>query len=114
MHLSDDYFDRDNDQTDQRTLVSGESGMIYECLPMTPLVLRMAIILLIDSVVLAEFFPFYYLIPPIHCLFTILGAVLGWSHTAPPLKLAFRGLGEVATAIASGFYHPIFGVHHRI
>ena len=39
----------------------------------------------------------------------ILGFVLGISYTAPPIKLSYRGLGEVNVALIHGFYVIICG-----
>ncbi len=34
---------------------------------------------------------------------------MGWFYTAPPLKLAYRGLGELSTILAVGFLMPGMG-----
>lgn len=37
----------------------------------------------------------------------VLGAVLGWAYSAPPLSLNSRGLGEISVAIAFGILIPL-------
>jgi 1,4-dihydroxy-2-naphthoate octaprenyltransferase len=39
----------------------------------------------------------------------LLGGFLGWFYTAPPLKLAYRGLGEISTMLAVGLIMPGMG-----
>ena len=36
-------------------------------------------------------------------------ALLGWFYSAPPPRLAYRGLGEISTAFAGGFLVPAMG-----
>jgi 1,4-dihydroxy-2-naphthoate octaprenyltransferase len=42
-------------------------------------------------------------------VFGLLGGLLGWFYTAPPLKLAYRGLGEFSTMLAVGLLMPGMG-----
>jgi 1,4-dihydroxy-2-naphthoate polyprenyltransferase len=39
----------------------------------------------------------------------ILGNLIGWFYSAPPLRLAYRGLGELSMAISIGLLIPGFG-----
>ena len=37
------------------------------------------------------------------------GNLLGWFYAAPPFRLAYRGLGELSTAISAGILIPGMG-----
>jgi 1,4-dihydroxy-2-naphthoate octaprenyltransferase len=38
-----------------------------------------------------------------------MGNLVGWFYSAPPLRLAYRGLGEFSTAATVGFLVPAMG-----
>jgi 1,4-dihydroxy-2-naphthoate octaprenyltransferase len=42
-------------------------------------------------------------------LLVIAGNLLSWFYAAPPIKFAYRGLGEIATVIVCGILLPGFG-----
>jgi 1,4-dihydroxy-2-naphthoate polyprenyltransferase len=109
MHLSNDYYDRESDKTSHRTILSGGSGVLAEHPLMATPTKWMAIILLIASVVTAIVLVYHFSFPSYLIIFAGLGALLGWFYTAPPLKLAYRGLGETSTALAAGLIIPGLG-----
>jgi len=109
MHFSNDYFDQEGDIRSQRTPMSGGSGVLVEHPEMAHLALTVAVLLLIASAVTAAAFTLYYSYPVSFLIFAILGALLGWFYNAPPLRLAYRGLGEISTVIAVGFFMPGLG-----
>ena len=76
---------------------------------MEALALKIASGLLLTSVVANVFFTFIYGYSFWFFIFSLLGGLLGWFYTAPPLKLAYRGLGELATMIAVGLLMPGMG-----
>ena len=106
VHFSNDYYDREADKNAKRTPVSGGSGVLVDHPEMAGLALNVAILLLGLSVVTAIAFTFYYSFPLWFLFYAVFGGLLGWFYTAPPLKLAYRGLGEASTAIATGFIVP--------
>jgi 1,4-dihydroxy-2-naphthoate octaprenyltransferase len=59
--------------------------------------------------VLAVAFTLHYDYPWTFLVFALMGGWLGWFYTAPPVKFAYRGLGEVSTAIAAGLVMPGMG-----
>jgi 1,4-dihydroxy-2-naphthoate octaprenyltransferase len=107
--FSNDYFDQEADRAAQRTSVSGGSGVLIEHPEMAPLALMIAILLIALSVATAIAFTLYYSFPASFLVYAVLGGLLGWFYTAPPFRLAYRGLGEVSTALASGFVMPGMG-----
>lgn len=109
MHFSNDYFDQEGDRPSQRTPMSGGSGVLVEHPEMAHLALMVAVLLLAASMVTATAFTLYYSYPPSFLIFAVLGALLGWFYNAPPLRLAYRGLGEISTVIAVGLVMPGMG-----
>jgi 1,4-dihydroxy-2-naphthoate polyprenyltransferase len=109
MHLSNDYYDRESDRTSHHTILSGGSGVLGENPELAPPTKCMAIVLLIASIVVTVVLTYHYSYPSYLIIFAGLGALLGWFYTAPPLKLAYRGLGEASTALAAGQIIPGLG-----
>jgi 1,4-dihydroxy-2-naphthoate octaprenyltransferase len=109
VSFSNDYFDVQADKRSNRTPLSGGSGVLVENPEFQPLAIRIAVALMLISAVMAVVFfllfrPAWYFLP-----LAWGGNLLGWFYTAPPLRLAYRGLGEVTTAIAAGFIMPGLG-----
>jgi 1,4-dihydroxy-2-naphthoate octaprenyltransferase len=109
VSFSNDYFDRETDQVAQQSAVSGGSGVLVQHPELAPTALRIALLLLSLSVLTAVAFTWYFSYSLWFLLYAVLGGLLGWFYTAPPLKLAYRGLGETSTTFASGFVMPGMG-----
>jgi 1,4-dihydroxy-2-naphthoate octaprenyltransferase len=63
----------------------------------------------VASVALAVIFTWFFAFPLTYLGFAIFGNLLSWYYTAPPVRLAYRGLGELATMTAIGFLMPAIG-----
>jgi 1,4-dihydroxy-2-naphthoate polyprenyltransferase len=111
LHFSNDYFDRESDAKSKPTALSGGTGVLVSNPELAPFALRMALALLLGSGVAAAAFTLYYGYGPAFLIFAILAALLGWFYTAPPLKFAYRGLGEISTMIAVGLVMPGMGYY---
>jgi 1,4-dihydroxy-2-naphthoate octaprenyltransferase len=61
------------------------------------------------SGVLATIFVFIFSYSIYFLGFAIFGSLLGWFYTAPPIKLAYNGLGEIANMINMGLLMPGIG-----
>ena len=109
VSFSNDYFDRKSDANSVRTIFSGGSKVLVEYPQLETLALKTAIILVAASAIAAALFTFIFDYSFWFLGFAILGGLLGWSYTAPPLKLAYRKLGEVATVLAVGLMMPGIG-----
>jgi len=109
VSFSNDYFDRYADKNSEKTAFSGGSKILVEHPELAPLALKVAIFLLCSSILLNAFFTTIYLYPFIFFIFGLLAGLLGWFYSAPPLNFAYRGLGELSTMLAVGFFMPGMG-----
>jgi 1,4-dihydroxy-2-naphthoate octaprenyltransferase len=110
-HLSvsytNDYWDYEVDHYNQPTLFAGGSGVLVQNPELRPFAKKFGIILIILSLSLAVIFSFIYS-SLTFLLIAIFGNFLAWYYSAPPLKLSYRGFGEIATSL-SGFILPAAG-----
>jgi 1,4-dihydroxy-2-naphthoate octaprenyltransferase len=109
LSFSNDYFDREADRNSVKTAFSGGSKVLVEHPQLETLALKIALGLLLVSAVTNVFFTFICGYSLWFFIFALIGGLLGWFYTAPPLNLAYRGLGELATIIAVGLIMPGMG-----
>jgi len=109
VSFSNDYFDRHTDRNSVKTAFSGGSKVLVTHPELESLALKTAILLFFSSIIANAFFTIIYSYPFWFFIFGLLGAFLGWFYSAPPLKLAYRGLGELFTIIAVGLLIPGMG-----
>ncbi len=112
-HLSvsfcNDYFDRDSDRNSVKTAFSGGSKVLVEYPELESIALKLAVIFLGSSIVANAFFTVFYGYTVWFFVFGLMSGLLAWFYTAPPLRLAYRGLGEVSTMLAVGLLMPGMG-----
>lgn len=109
VSYSNDYFDRAADRAGVRTRISGGSGVLLERPDLAPATRRIALVLIGSSLLLAIVYAILFPVPPYFLPFVLAGNLVGWYYTAPPLALAYRGFGEMATALTFGFFMPGMG-----
>ena len=109
VSFSNDYFDRHSDRNSFKTAFSGGSKVLVEHPELKSLALKLAVLLLCSSIIANVFFTIVYGYTFWFFIFGLLGGLVGWFYTAPPLKLAYRGLGELSTILAVGFLMPGMG-----
>ncbi len=109
VSFSNDYFDRHSDRNSVKTAFSGGSKVLIEHPELESFALRFAVFLLCFSAISNIFFMFIYGYSFWFFVFGLLGGLLGLFYTAPPLKLAYRGLGELSTMLAVGLFMPGMG-----
>ena len=109
VSFSNDYFDRFADRNSERTIFSGGSKVLVEYPELERLSLKIAVSLLGLSIFGIVFLTFAFDYSPLLLVFGSIGGLTGWFYTAPPLKFAYRGLGELATMLAVGFLMPGMG-----
>jgi len=106
-HYANDYFDRACDAQARRTVWSGGSGVLVsgELPPRVALVAALVCAALGTAVAVRFALAGNALVAGLGL--TIL--VLGWCYSAPPLRFAARGLGEVATVAVVAILVPSVG-----
>ncbi|MGB9936577.1 MAG: prenyltransferase [Methanobacterium sp.] len=108
MQFSNEYFDIDCDKHGSPTPFSGGSGVLVENPDLRKFSLRFSVTLMIASIISAAIFMIFYSYSIFFLLFVIFGNLLAWFYAAPPVKLSYRGLGEIAT-ILTGLIFPGMG-----
>jgi 1,4-dihydroxy-2-naphthoate octaprenyltransferase len=111
VSYSNDYFDFYSDQCSKPTMVSGGSGVLSDYPELRGFAKRFAIFLIGLSIALAVIFAILYSFSITFILIVTLGNLMGWYYTAPPLKLAYRKLGEIIATIAVGLMMPGLGYY---
>jgi 1,4-dihydroxy-2-naphthoate polyprenyltransferase len=109
VHYVNDWADHATDALTVRTPFSGGSGT----LPATGLPRRLALVAAVATATLASAFALAALLAGLLSVaaatLLVLGGFLGWAYSAPPLALGWRGLGELANAVAGGLVLPLYG-----
>jgi 1,4-dihydroxy-2-naphthoate octaprenyltransferase len=109
VHYSNDYFDYEADSRTAVVALSGGSGILPKYPELRPYAKWLGISLAVLSVALGMAFTFVFEFPITYLGLAIFGNLIGWFYTAPPVGLAYRGPGELATMIAVGFLMPAIG-----
>jgi 1,4-dihydroxy-2-naphthoate octaprenyltransferase len=109
VSYSNDYFDVDVDKFDKPTFTSGGSGVLVDHPELRKPAKWTAIILILCSLALGIIFQIVYSFPIWFFGLVVVGNLVGWFYSAPPLSLAYRGLGELSMALSIGLLIPGFG-----
>jgi len=109
VSYSNDYFDRHTDDPDKRTAFSGGSGILVEHPGLAPAAFACAVFLILVSLTTTVLLIVLLDYPPFILLFVGAGLFFGWAYSAPPLRFVERGLGELSTMAAFGFFLPCSG-----
>lgn len=109
LSYSNNYFDIEVDTFNNPISISGGTKILIENPELRPLCKKIALGLIILSIFLGFVFILLFSFPIIFLGFIIIGNLLGWFYTAQPVKLAYRGLGEIANMINMGFLMPGIG-----
>jgi len=109
VSYSNDYFDVDVDKYDKPTFFSGGSGVLVDHPGLRKPAQWTAIALILCSLALGIVFQIVYSFPVWFSGLVVLGNLLGWFYSAPPLRLAYRGLGELSMIFSIGLLIPGLG-----
>ena len=100
VHYSNDYFDFEVDKYTGSNFITGGSGVLVENPELRNFSIRFSLFLMGLSIFLAAAFTVIFHYPVTFFLFLFFGNILAWYYTAPPIKLVYHRLGEVANIIA--------------
>ena len=106
VSYGNDYFDVEADRFTTKTLFSGGSKVLIEHPELRILSKWFAISLMFMSVLLASVCTILFSLPFLFLVFVIVGNILSWSYSAPPLRLVYRGFGELTVMLTTGVFLP--------
>lgn len=109
VSYSNDLFDVEADRHTMATPISGGSKVLVERPDLRPAARSIALGLIASSLILGLAFVWTYPVHPAFFVLVVLGNLIGYYYTAPPLRLAYQGLGEVSTMVTIGLLVPAMG-----
>jgi 1,4-dihydroxy-2-naphthoate octaprenyltransferase len=109
VSYSNDLYDREADRHTTPTPISGGSKVLVERPELVPAARIIAVGLIVASIGMGVLFSLAYDMHPAFLGLVLLGNGLGFFYTAPPLRLAYRGLGEASTMVTIGLLVPAMG-----
>jgi 1,4-dihydroxy-2-naphthoate octaprenyltransferase len=109
VHYSNDYFDFEADRLNQSSATSGGSGILAENPGLLRFSLWFGFTLAALSVLGAAAFTYAFAFPLAYLAFAVLGNLVSWYYTAPPLRMAYRPWGILASTFSVGFLMPAIG-----
>jgi 1,4-dihydroxy-2-naphthoate octaprenyltransferase len=109
VNLGNDYFDVISDTPEGATFISGGSGILLKFPELRATVKWIITGLILFSLTLGILYKQLYSFPFWILGFVILGNLIGWMYSAPPFRLAHRGLGELGFTFVAGFLVPAMG-----
>lgn len=109
VHAANEYADADTDARTARTRFSGGSGAIPVFGLPRAWALRISLVAGAAGAGLAVALGVAGLVPVTATAGILIGLVLGWEYSMPPLALAWRRSGEVTNALLGGLLLPVTG-----
>ena len=106
---NNNYNDVNVDKYATQTFFSGGSRILVDHPELMRPVKFLSIFFLLFSIVLGGIGIVLFSFPITFFFFVVIGNLLGWYYTAPPIKLLYRGIGEIGTMLAAGFFVPGLG-----
>jgi 1,4-dihydroxy-2-naphthoate octaprenyltransferase len=106
---NNNYNDVNVDKYATQTFFSGGSRILVDHPELMRPVKLLSLFFLLFSIVLGGIGIVLFSFPITFFFFVVIGNLLGWYYTAPPIKLLYRGLGELGTMLAAGFFVPGLG-----
>lgn len=109
LSYSNNYFDEHVDHYNTPVSISGGTKILIDHPELKQISKYIAIALILTSIFIAGLVTIFLKYSLFFFVFIVLGNLIGWFYTAPPLQLAYRGLGEIANMINMGFLIPGIG-----
>jgi 1,4-dihydroxy-2-naphthoate octaprenyltransferase len=109
VHYANEYADAETDALTDRTPFSGGSGALPGTGLSPGIVLWAGFAALLVGALLTAVFLHQGVLEPAAAALVLLAAVLGWQYSVGPLKLAWRGWGELVNAVLGGLLLPVYG-----
>ncbi|NDJ52112.1 MAG: prenyltransferase [Chloroflexi bacterium] len=109
VHYANEYADVETDALANRTAYSGGSGVLPSGLVPRQTALIAAWVALVIACALQGLALALGLHAIEALLIMALIVILGWSYSLPPLKLAWRGWGELDNAVLGAIAMPMYG-----
>lgn len=109
VNYGNDYFDVEVDRFNEPSPISGGSGVLLKNPELRTLSGGIAATLTVISIALAVAFVLVFRFPWSLVALVVSGNALTWFYSAPPLRLSYRGLGEITAVLAAGLMLPCLG-----
>lgn len=109
IHYANEYADYETDALTRPTRYSGGSGVLARGDVPRILALQAAWVTLTLGFAVAVIGFWVGVLSLIAVIFLIIGAFGGWMYSLPPLKLAWRGWGELDNALLGGMLLHLYG-----
>jgi 1,4-dihydroxy-2-naphthoate octaprenyltransferase len=103
------YYDVAIDTVATQTPISGGSKILVEHPELKKTIWKAMIFLFGLSISLGLVFTILFSFPITYFLLVIIANFIAWSYTAPPLRLVYRGFGEITTMFGIGIFMAGFG-----
>ena len=109
IHYSNEYADVETDKLTERTPFSGGSGVLAKGLVSHRVAWWGMWTSLFITLALSAFFVATARLNIIAFTILLIGLFGGWMYSLPPLKLGWRGWGELDNALLGGLLLPLYG-----
>ncbi|MFH1101862.1 MAG: prenyltransferase [Methanobacteriota archaeon] len=106
---TNNYYDVAIDRFATHTPFSGGSGILVDHPEYRKTIRTIMVFLYSLSIVLGLVFTIVFSYPVTFFAFVVIADFFGWCYTAPPLRLVYRGFGEIITMFGTGFLITGFG-----
>jgi 1,4-dihydroxy-2-naphthoate octaprenyltransferase len=100
---TNNYYDAPVDKYATQTAFSGGSSILVQHPEYKPTIRKIIVFLYSLSILLGLAFTLLFSYSWTFFAFVVLSNLIGWSYTAPPIKLVYRGFGELVTMLGASF-----------